>query len=72
MEMKSDFNLAFAFDERSLQRISVKNAQTFQSLPLCPIVYPKYLFSVKIVTNKLNVRSLCQRKSVSKRLFDYF
>ena len=48
MKMKSHFNFAFAFDKRSLQRHSVKNAQTFYSLRF--IIYPIVLFSVKIVT----------------------
>ena len=39
MKIKSHLNLAFASDERSLQRILVKNTQTFQHLSLYPIVF---------------------------------
>ena len=37
MKMKSHFNFIFAFNERSLQRLSEKNTHTSYSLPLRPI-----------------------------------
>ena len=80
--MKSHFNFAFAFDERSLQTLSVKNAQTFHSLSLYHIVVfffslsrsSQISFNAKIRRKRVkHVGSLCQRKNVAKRLFaDYF
>ena len=55
VKKKSHFNFAFALDERSLQRLSVKTTYTFYFLLLYPIVVSVCLFSVQIVTNELTI-----------------
>ena len=69
---KSNFNFAFAFDERSLQRLSVKNTHIllFAAISNCC----KYLCSLSRLSQiSLNakIRNVCAKNtSVAKRLFD--
>ena len=62
MKLKSHFNLAFAFDERSLQRTSVKNAHTLQSLPLYPVALSICVCSQSRLS-QINVKSknVCEK-----------
>ena len=80
MKIKSNFNIAFDFHERSMQRLSVKSTHTFYSLLLYPNNCCKYLCSMsrlsQISLNQGKIRNVCAKnlsvklKSVAKRLFD--
>ena len=64
MKMKPRFNFAFAFDERSLQRLSMKNTHIFHSLPLSPIAVSIFVCSLSRLSQislSAKIRNVCAK-----------
>ena len=70
MKMKPHFKLTFAFNERSLQRLSVQNSRTPYFSPLYPIVLRMSQMNARNL--EMYARKTWQRYSVEKCLFGYF